>query len=232
MDTPCKLAPLYPTTRHLGPTIDVGNFRTVASFQSTEEEEAAAQHAAVLVDISPLSRYQIEGEAAVQIVQEVFGTRGLKVGHGAQTEAAEIACIRNDLVTVIASIETGHKLLDALERAAAAATGVTVTDITDGKAQLWLAGPAASSVLRRVCGLDFDDRAFPDGVCAISSVAKTTQLITRRDRRLDQGSTITAYSLIGDRSLSVYLWSTLIESGERFRLVPAGWSLYVSMAKA
>lgn len=231
MDTPVRLAPLYPSTRHLGSAIDVGGCRTVRAFQPEQHELATAMEAAVLVDLSPLNRYQIEGQATDKIVQQVFGVAGLEVGRGVQSASAAVYCIRADLMTIVANPAVEPKLLDKLEAAATSIEPLaTVTDITHGKAHLWLAGAAAATVLSRVCGLDFDDRSFPNNACAVSSVAKTTQLIIRHDLQKNADAVKSAYSVIGDRSLAVYMWETVLEAGESLGLVPAGWSLYAALA--
>ena len=94
---------------------------------------------------------------------------------------------------------------------------ITVTDVTHGSAELWLIGPNSAELLSRLCGLDFHDSQFPSGTAKQSSVAKTTQLIIRRDLGEQP-----AYALIGGRSLAAYLWQTIMEAGQDLDIQPVG----------
>ena len=83
---------------------------------------------------------------------------------------------------------------------------VTITDVTQGRSEFRLMGPAAPVVLSTVSGLDFSK--FANGTTQQSSVAKTVQLIIRRD-----AGGVPAFSIIGARSLGAYLWDILQRSG-------------------
>ncbi|MCP5095608.1 MAG: hypothetical protein GY943_08660, partial [Chloroflexi bacterium] len=61
------------------------------------------------------------------------------------------------------------------------------------------------------------DSEFPNGMAKQSSVAKTTQIIIRRDL-----GNMPAYALIGGRSLAVYLWQTILEAGQDLGIQPVG----------
>jgi heterotetrameric sarcosine oxidase gamma subunit len=94
---------------------------------------------------------------------------------------------------------------------------ITVTDVTHGNAELWLIGPNSAELLSRLCGLDFHDSQFPNGTAKQSSLAKTTQLIIRRDL-----GDVPTYALIGGRSLAAYLWQTILEAGQDWGIQPTG----------
>lgn len=94
---------------------------------------------------------------------------------------------------------------------------VTITDVTHGNAELRVVGPSASALLSKLCGLDFHAREFPNGAVKQSSLAKTVQIIARRDL-----GELPAYSLIGARSLAAYLWETILRAGEEFGIAPIG----------
>ncbi len=94
---------------------------------------------------------------------------------------------------------------------------VTVTDLSDGLAELTLLGPASRSVLSKVSGLDFRPDAFPIRTARQTSLAKTRQLIIRRDL-----GDLPAYLIVGARSLSAYVWDVIMEAGHEFGIVPAG----------
>ena len=94
---------------------------------------------------------------------------------------------------------------------------VTVTDVTHGRSEIRVVGPASASLMRKVCGLDFHPEAFPDGAARQSSVAKTTHLVIRRDI-----GELPAFSVICARSLGAYLWDTMMEAGQEWDAVPIG----------
>ena len=60
-----------------------------------------------------------------------------------------------------------------------------------------------------------------------SSLAKTTQLIIRRDI-----GELPAFSIIGAQSLGPYVWDTVMEAGREFGLVPIGLSVLDMLANS
>ena len=71
--------------------------------------------------------------------------------------------------------------------------------------------------------MDLHPKAFPNNSAKQSSVAKTSQLIIRSDRVSASGATtVTAYTLIGARSLAAYLWETVLEAGRDLGIAPIG----------
>ena len=72
-------------------------------------------------------------------------------------------------------------------------------------------GPNSQALLSKVCGLDFHPSTFPNEAAKQSSLAKTTQLIIRRDI-----GELSAFSIIGSQSLGPYVWDTLMEAGREF----------------
>ena len=78
-------------------------------------------------------------------------------------------------------------------------------------------GPASQELLSKVCGLDFHPSVFPNETAKQSSLAKTTQLIIRRDI-----GKLPAFSIIGAQSLGPYVWDTPMEAGREFGIVPIG----------
>jgi heterotetrameric sarcosine oxidase gamma subunit len=71
--------------------------------------------------------------------------------------------------------------------------------------------------LSKVCGLDFHPLAFPNGWAKQSSLAKTPQLIIRRDI-----GELPAFSIIGVRSFAAYVWETIMEAGYELGITPIG----------
>ncbi len=185
-------------------------------YTTVEAEAAAAREGVVLADETANGKLLVEGQEAEAVILEVFGISGLAVGDGTSVEPDRVYRLRSDLFFVAPSDEDA-----ALKRLQASAEAserfVTVTDVTHGRSEIRVIGPASSALMRKVCGLDFHPEAFPDGAARQSSVARTAQLMIRRDM-----GELPAFSVIGARSLGAYLWEVLMEAGEEWRIVPIG----------
>ena len=72
-------------------------------------------------------------------------------------------------------------------------------------------------MLSQLCGLDFREPAFPNLAVKQTSVAKTRQMIRRRDF-----GPLPSYSLAGDQSVAAYLWQALMSAGREYGLRPVG----------
>jgi sarcosine oxidase subunit alpha len=96
---------------------------------------------------------------------------------------------------------------------------VTVTDLSQGLAEIRLIGPSSRSVLSKVCGLDFSAEAFPNLTAKQTSLAKTKQLLIRRDF-----GSLPAFTFAGAQSLSAYVWEVVMEAGKEFGILPIGAS--------
>ncbi len=90
---------------------------------------------------------------------------------------------------------------DAL-RAAFGDRHVVVTDVTDGRAVIGLAGAGARDVLTMGCPLDLHPRAFAAGACAQSTLAKSLVILHCTDDA-------PAYDIFVERSFADYLWKWL-----------------------
>jgi heterotetrameric sarcosine oxidase gamma subunit len=102
---------------------------------------------------------------------------------------------------------------------------VTVTDITHGRSEFRLIGPRAAMVMSKVCGLDFHPSRFADGTARQTSVAKTRQLVVRRDagsQNAGIGARLPAYAMLGGRASGRYFWDVLLEAGAEFDIAPIG----------
>lgn len=88
-----------------------------------------------------------------------------------------------------------------------------VTDVSDGRVALRLAGPNARDVLAKGCPLDLHPRAFATGSCAQSLLAKASVLIHLPDDEAQRGPTFDLY--VG-RSFAHYLWAWLEDAGQEY----------------
>jgi sarcosine oxidase subunit gamma len=95
-----------------------------------------------------------------------------------------------------------------------------ITDVSDGRVVLRLAGPNARDLLAKGCPLDLHPRGFPPGSCAQSLFAKTSVLIHLIDHQPQPGPTfdLPAFDLYVGRSFAHYLWAWLEDAGREYGL--------------
>ncbi len=220
MNPPLKLTALHALTQRLGARyVDhMGQWHFPGGYASPAEEVAAIRAGCGLADVTPHGKLQIEGEAAFEALRAAFGEAPEAIHAGTRGQAGHLVRLRHDLFYL--STPPGREA-EALASLNAAIAGlgvfVTVTDFTHGLADLCLIGPASALVLSHLCGLDFRPAAFPDLAVKQTSVAKTRQMIRRRDF-----GPLPSYSLAGEQSVAAYLWEALTAAGQEHGLRPVG----------
>lgn len=230
MNQPVKLSPIHQAEeKWQGQFEAMAGWRVAQLFRSVEAETAVALAAVALCDQSHNGKIRVEGQTAGQLLQ----AETLAVSDGKQTPYGHVYRLRRDLFFVHHAVEGVEETAVALCQHAQTVTGlITVTDVTHGNAELWLVGPRSAELLSRLCGLDFHDSRFPNHTARQSSVAKTTQLIIRRDLPDQAGlQTVPAYAMIGARSFGMYLWQTILQAGHDLGIEPIGWAAWVTLQK-
>lgn len=217
MSAAIKLTPLHAAAQQCEARfVEYRGWRVAEAYAGAEV--AAAREGVVLADETPNGKLMVEGLEAEAVIQAVFGLSGLAVGGGGAVETDRVYRLRNDLFLIHTPPGgEGATLKRVTARVQEASLFVTVTDVTHGRSEIRVVGPESPALMRKVCGLDFYSGAFPDGAARQTSVAKTAQLVIRRDI-----GPLRAFSIIGARSLGAYLWDTLLESGQALGAVPVG----------
>ena len=98
-------------------------------------------------------------------------------------------------------------------REALADIHAAITDVTDGRVALRVAGPSAREVLAKGTPLDLHPRAFPPGSCAQSLLTKAAVLIHLLEDDPERGPSFDVYVA---RSLAQYLWMWLEDAGREY----------------
>ncbi|MFV2038613.1 MAG: hypothetical protein ACC660_00035 [Acidimicrobiales bacterium] len=95
-----------------------------------------------------------------------------------------------------------------------------VIDHTHSRALFRLTGARATSVLEKLCGLDWTDSMTPDGAVVSASVAKVNSDIIRNDTGIAGNATggQPSYLIACDRSFGQYLFDVLMDAGTEFDL--------------
>jgi len=210
-----KLSPLHEVAKQKqAHFVDLHGWSVVDSYGDIVAEAAtsAVPSASVitthvaLFDQSHNGKIRVEGKTA----GAMLNADELAIGAGKMVNDGWIYRLRQDLFFVKMEARAVADVVVTLTNQAANHPDlITVTDITHGNAELWLIGPHSAELLSRLCGLDFHDSQFPNDTAKQSSVAKTTQIIMRRDL-----GDVPAYALIGGRSLAAYVWQTILEAGQ------------------
>lgn len=115
--------------------------------------------------------------------------------------------------------EDGASLAGSL-REALAGVHAAITDLTDGRVALRVAGPSARDVLAKGTPLDLHPRVFPPGSCAGTLLAKASVLIHFVDDDAERGPEFDVYVA---RSFAHYLWTWLEDAGREYgvQIAPA-----------
>lgn len=226
MATPFLTSPLETAWTRLGATMGQSDegWRVPLSFGGAAEELQAARGGVVLGDDTPRGRIRVQGDGGDATVRDALGQPPEHVGTMAHAGAVEIVRLRPDLCHVGTTATGRDQALTAL-KAVRGDTPVTITDVTHGRFELRLAGPAAPVLMSKVCGIDFHGSAFGPGQARETSVAKTRQLVIRADL-----GDLPAYRLIGGRALGLYLWDTLMEAGRDLGVEPIGADALLTLA--
>jgi sarcosine oxidase subunit gamma len=98
-------------------------------------------------------------------------------------------------------------------RAALVDVHSAITEVSDARVALRVAGPSARDVLAKGCPLDLHRRAFPVGGCAQSLLAKASVLIHLLDDGPERGPSFDVYVA---RSFAHYLWMWLEDAGREY----------------
>ena len=214
-----KQTPIHSIAESWGATFgNVAGWRIPRSLGDLDDALQSAREGVLLVDRSARGKILVEGATALEALQRAWEVPDLQVNRGVPIPGGFLYRLRADRFFLSvgpgAVEETITTVNDTLLQGEPL---VTVTDVTHGRAELWLLGPAAAELLSRLCGLDFHPAAFGSGEARESSVARTKQLLLRSDV-----GQVPAFALIGARSLAAYLWETILDAGRDLQLVPAG----------
>lgn len=160
---------------------------------------------AILSDRSARAKILLQGDNPPALLRRLWDLPDLAPTAGTTIPQGYAYCLRPDRYFLSLPPGAENATISTLTAALRDEDGLlTITDLTHGRAELWLQGPAAAHLLSHLCGLDFHATAFPDLAAQESSVARTHQLILRHDHDEEP-----AYALVGPRSLGAYLWQTL-----------------------
>lgn len=202
---------------------DWAGYHAVCSYNAYHQREYFAfRHAAGLIDVTPLFKYEVEGPDAAEFLAFVMArdVRKLQVGQVAYGCWCDDSGKLIDDGTVWRLGESTFRLTAAEPSLAWLSTyapgfDVRIEDSTDRIAVLSLQGPTSLSILQKTCNVDLSDlRFFRLRKTAIDGF---DTVVTRTGYTGDLG-----YEIWVDNADAVPLWDALVANGREYGIEPAG----------
>ena len=227
---PPRLSPLHATHQELGASfVSRAGWEVPQAYTSPEEEAAAIREQVGLADLSSLGKLLLRGAAAAEILHGAFGVSWVDTGYvaGFATEDQTQSALDRSYLARLTADEFLLITSPGAEGAAArqikggrAARGLflTVVDQTSGLAGLAVVGSSGWYVLSKLCAFPLRPRDFPNHRVVQSSLAKVHTVIVRNNI-----GALPAYELYFERPYAEYLWNSIIDAGNEYRIMPIGW---------
>ncbi len=180
------------------------------AYDEAETEIAAARDRVAIVDLSPVGKLLIQGEAIGAALADQFGSVPEKPTDLVLFDGGWLSRVNSFEYYAVLPLDRLTENVDSL-CAALDDTHTHVTDLTHGRDVLGVLGPAASQALSKLCGLDFRERVFPNHCAQASSLAKVHALIARVDR-----GEVPCYEVHVDRTYGEYVWDAMSDAIAEF----------------
>ncbi len=219
-------SPFHPRTAPLCEALrwkDWAGYAAVCSYTTyMEREYFAFRHAAGLIDVTPLCKYEVRGARAGEylawlMVRDVTRLKPNQVAytcwcdeHGKIVDDGTVWRLDDDWYRVTAA----EPSLAWLSRFAAD-FDVTVTDVGDRIAALSLQGPRSRAILQQVGDADLDALRF--FYLARTRIGAAEVIVTRTGYTGDLG-----YEVWVDNEDALAVWDALYDAGRPHGLAPAG----------
>ena len=216
---PIKLTPLHSVSQQCNAQlIEHQGWKISQVYTTLEEELEAARQRVAIADVSPNGKIMVQGNQAHAFLTATLDLPTITINAGTSVMDVKIYRLRNDIFFISTLPGKEEIIIENLMAATQESNQfITITDVTHGRSEIMIVGPDSQELLSKLCGLDFHPSVFPDMTAKQSSFAKTIQLIIRRDI-----IGLTAFSVIGARSLGEYLWHTIIEAGYEWDITLIG----------
>jgi sarcosine oxidase subunit gamma len=177
-----------------------------------------------LIDLSALARIGIRGSSAAEALRE----RGYHLPEvpnrcQAQDNGRRVARLSPTEYLLLAGMpEAGPGPIDAADDWLAddwleGVPGCYALPRQDSHAWLALTGEHATAVMAKLCAVDLDAAAFPEGHIAQTSVARIDTIVIR-----DRLGATPCLHLLVDSAAASYLWPALLDAMQEFGGQPLG----------
>ena len=205
---PYKVSALHRTHLALGARwVEDGEWRLPEAFSDPELEAGRVRQAVGVLDASANGKLDVKGREIEALLASADQENGVSVLR-----------LRPDHALLLTPPGRQERVAEGLLRAMSQVPGCAhLTDVTSALSALVLVGPLAAELLAKLTSLDLRPRAFADGACAQTAVAKVHAILIRQD-----WGRLPTYCLLLDRASAEYAWEALRRAGESLGLVPFG----------
>jgi sarcosine oxidase, subunit gamma len=175
--------------------------------------DAAARPWVTLAEHPFLAQVDLRGDPGDAMFVRAAGA-GLGVplplapNRAATGDTAAVLWLGPDEWLIVTETEPGDALAARL-RHALEGLNVAVTDVSDARTVIRLAGPAARDVLAKGASLDLHPDVFPPGACAQTSLARVAVILHQTDRT-------PIFDVFVARSFAEHLWAWLADAAVEF----------------
>ncbi len=210
------------------PYVERLSWRREPWFALWQAEHEAARTGAVLIDMSFMSKFLVQGPDAEDLLERLSANRiGGATGVITYTQwLNERGTIEADLTVtkldderfLVVATDTAHRHVETwMQRHIGATESVTVTDVTSAYAQINLQGPRSRHVLQEVTAADLSNAAFPFRSARSIEIGFARVLCVRITYVGELG-----YELYVPADQAVHVYDRLIAVGAGFGLRHAG----------
>jgi sarcosine oxidase subunit gamma len=164
-------------------------------------------------------------DAVVQAAKAAYGEAVSNTPRAVQANGALLIWSGPDQFLVLSARTSGGS--SATGTARSAFTGIaSLSEQSDGRSLIRIAGPKARDMLAKVCSLDLHPAVFPVGTAAVTSIDHTSANLWRGEDISGEP----AFYLLVFSTFAESLWHTLLDSGAEYGVtidapmdVPAAW---------
>ena len=217
------------------PVVERLSWRRQNWFPYWEAEHRAAREGVILMDMSFMSKFLVEGRDAGRVLDfvsanRVDGAPGVVTYTPWLDEAGKVQAdltvtkLADDRFWVVAS-DTAHRHVETwLRRHLPADAHAGVTDVTSGFAQVNVQGPRSRELLQSLTSADLSNEAFPFRAARELDIGYARTLCLRITYLGELG-----YELYVPTEQGVHLYERLVEAGEAVELRHAGLKALASL---
>ncbi len=149
--------------------------------------------------------------AAGQACKEAYGKAAPARPQAIEADGALLIWSGPDQFLVLSARAAGGNSAMGTARSAFAGMA-SLSEQSDGRSLIRVAGPRARDMLAKVCSLDLHPAVFPDGAAAATSIDHTSVNLWRGK---DDGGAAVFYLLVFS-TFAESLWHTLLDSGAEY----------------
>lgn len=214
---PIRLSPLHHRLIAAGAVLtETGGWLQAEHFGDPDAEAGAIQSAAGMLDRSAAHKLELKGKTLHQFLASILGGTSPVPGCAAIAEWGYACRITSEHAILVAK-DTSTTVPVSVPDEPSRTNCVYGLERTNGYGVLWVCGPAAVGVLRKLTSLDIQEKSFPNLSCAVAPLAAVRAVIVRKDATRFPG-----YEVLFSREYGEYLWDVTMEAGLEFGLRPFG----------